>query len=182
MHPAFHTKYEAFPDGSPTGIGGYCHISSGTSLLEVLDEVWARDHQGQRYCFSFWARTSSPHTLTVGHAHQPQVSIDLTRQWQRFHYSFCVERVQGSKPTFSFTKGKGFYFAAPQLEPGSRPTPYQPTDGVLRDTDEYGAWFARGGIGGTIQHPLLRLDDDGSVRAGDDSFVINSDGTGHFAS
>ena len=182
LHPAFHTKYEAFPDGSPTGIGGYCHISSGTSLLEVLDEVWARDHQGQRYCFSFWARTSSPHTLTVGHAHQPQVSIDLTRQWQRFHYSFCVERVQGSKPTFSFTKGKGFYFAAPQLEPGSRPTPYQPTDGVLRDTDEYGAWFARGGIGGTIQHPLLRLDDDGSVRAGDDSFVINSDGTGHFAS
>ena len=184
LHPEFYyPKTVTWSSaGIPTGIGDYCRIPSGTALYEVQSEEWARDHQGQRYCFSFWARTSSPHTLTVGHAHQPQVSIDLTRQWQRFHYSFCVERVQGSKPTFSFTKGKGFYFAAPQLEPGSRPTPYQPTDGVLRETDEYGAWFARGGIGGTIQHPLLRLDDDGSVRAGDDSFVINPDGTGHFAS
>lgn len=81
----------------------------------------------------------------------------------------------------TFTKGVVFDLAAPQLEPGMRPTPYQPTDGVLRETDEYGAWFARGGIGGTIQHPLLRLDDDGAIRAGDDSFVINPDGTGHFA-
>lgn len=183
LHPEFYyPKTVTWSSaGTPTGIGDYCRIPSGTALYEVQSEVWAKSHEGERYCFSFWARTGSPHTLTVGHARQPQVSIDLTRQWQRFHYSFCVERVQGSKPTFSFTKGKGFDFAAPQLEPGSRPTPYQPTDGVLRETDEYGAWFARGGIGGTIQHPLLRLDDDGSVRAGDDSFVINPDGTGHFA-
>lgn len=183
LHPEFYyPKTVTWSSaGTPTGIGDYCRIPSGTALYEVQSEEWAKAHEGERYCFSFWARTGSPHTLTVGHAHQPQISIVLTRQWQRFHYSFCVERVQGSKLTFSFTKGKGFYFAAPQLEPGSRPTPYQPTDGVLRETDEYGAWFARGGIGGTIQHPLLRLDDDGSVRAGDDSFVINPDGTGHFA-
>lgn len=182
LHPVFYTKYEALPDGSPTGIGGCCRISSGTALLEPQDEVWARDHEGQRYCLSFWARTDSPHTLTVGHAHQPRISVALTRQWQRFHYPFRVERVQGSRLTFSFTKGRGFDFAAPQLEPGSRPTPYQPTDDVLRQTDDYGAWFARGGIGGTIQNPLLRLADDGSISSREDAFVINPDGTGHFAS
>ena len=72
--------------------------------------------------------------------------------------------------------------SAPQLEPGKTATPYQATDGVLSYTEDYGAWFSKGGIGGTIQNPLLRLGEDGSITSRDGSFVINPDGTGHFAS
>ncbi|GLL57139.1 hypothetical protein KUBF_48030 [Bacteroides finegoldii] len=61
-------------------------------------------------------------------------------------------------------------------------TPYQATDEALSYTDDYGAWFNKGGIGGTIQNPLLRLNEDGSIASRDGSFVINPDGTGHFAS
>lgn len=183
LRPAFYhpktTKW--YSVGTPTGIGYYCYVPSGTALYEFQSEEWAKAHDGQTYCFSFWARTNAPHAVTLAHARRPVVSIMLERRWQRFHYTFRVQRVQGVKPDIAFTKGKGFYFAAPQLEAGERPTPYQPTDEALRETDEYGAWFVRGGIGGTIQHPLLRLDNDGSIRAGDDSFVINPDGTGHFA-
>lgn len=61
-------------------------------------------------------------------------------------------------------------------------TPYQATDEALSYTDDYGAWFNKGGIGGTIQNPLLRLNEDGSIVSRDGSFVIHPDGTGHFAS
>jgi hypothetical protein len=184
LRPTFyHPKTtEWYSAGTPTGIGYYCHVPSGTARYEFQREEWAKAHDGQMYCFSFWARANTPHAVTLAHASRPVVSIMLERRWQRFHYTFRIQRSQGAKPAIDFTKGIGFSFAAPQLEAGERPTPYQPTDEVLRETDEYGAWFARGGIGGTIQHPLLRLDEDGSVRAGNDSFVINPDGTGHFAS
>ena len=49
-------------------------------------------------------------------------------------------------------------------------------------TEDYGAWCSKGGIGGTIQNPLLRLGEDGSITSRDGSFVINPDGTGLFAS
>ena len=68
------------------------------------------------------------------------------------------------------------------MEPGKTATPYQATDGVLSYTEDYGAWFSKGGIGGTIQNPLLRLGEDGSITSRDGSFVINPDGTGLFAS
>ena len=72
-------------------------------------------------------------------------------------------------------------FCSAQLEKGKQPTLYQATDDRLDDTDQYGAWFSRGGVGGTIQNPLLKLNPDGSISAGDGSFVINPDGTGYFA-
>lgn len=74
------------------------------------------------------------------------------------------------------------FVSAPQLEAGATPSQYQPTDGTLAYTEGYGAWFNRGGVGGTIQNPLLKLNEDGSISSRDRSFVINPDGTGHFAS
>ncbi|MFC4677181.1 hypothetical protein ACFO6W_26230, partial [Dysgonomonas termitidis] len=76
----------------------------------------------------------------------------------------------------------GMLITAPQLEAGSTPSQYQPTDGTLSYVEDYGAWFSKGGIGGTIQNPLLKLNNDGSISSRDNSFVINPDGTGHFAS
>lgn len=74
-------------------------------------------------------------------------------------------------------------FSAPQLEYGSLTTQYQATDSILDDTDDYGAWFNRGGIGGTIQNPLLKLnfDGQGSIGTRTRSFLLRIDGSGYFA-
>lgn len=80
-------------------------------------------------------------------------------------------------------------FSAPQFESGSLVTQYQPTDDVLNYTEDYGAWFNRGGIGGTIQNPLLRLNYDGkggiaTCPTGPNakpSLALNQDGSGHVA-
>ena len=80
-------------------------------------------------------------------------------------------------------------FSSPQLERGTLVTQYQPTDTELNYTDDYGAWFDRGGIGGTIQNPLLRLNYDGkggiatrqNSPAEKPSLALNQDGSGHIA-
>lgn len=79
--------------------------------------------------------------------------------------------------------GHSFYFTAPQLESGRLVTQYQPTDEILNDTEDYGAWFSRGGIGGTIQNPLLKLnmDGNGSIGTRTNSFLLRTDGSGYFA-
>lgn len=78
---------------------------------------------------------------------------------------------------------RSFYFTAPQLEAGKLVSQYQPTDDTLNYTEEYGAWFSRGGIGGTIQNPLLQLnlDGDGSIGTRTKSFLLRTDGSGYFA-
>ena len=107
----------------------------------------------------------------------------MPQSWQRVHVAFDIEPVPGNDLCIDFrTENRVvWFFSSPQLERGSVPTLYQPTDDTLNETDEYGAWFCRGGVGGTIQHPLLRLEPDGSIRAGNDSFVINPDGSGYFS-
>jgi hypothetical protein len=73
--------------------------------------------------------------------------------------------------------------SSPQLESGLVATQYQPTDDVIFDTDDYGAWFSRGGIGGTIQNPLLQLNFDGQGAIGTrtKSFLLRPNGSGYFA-
>lgn len=89
-------------------------------------------------------------------------------------------------PTFDTSDNAGesiFYFSSPQLEAGELVTQYQPTDTILNYTEDYGAWFNRGGIGGTIQNPLLQLnfDGEGSIGTRSNSVLIKTDGSGHFA-
>ena len=82
-----------------------------------------------------------------------------------------------------------FFFTSPQLEAGELATQYQATDEQLNYTDDYGAWFDRGGIGGTIQNPLLRLNYDGkggiatrqNSPTDKPSLALNQDGSGHVA-
>lgn len=75
------------------------------------------------------------------------------------------------------------YFTSPQLEAGDSVTQYQPTDDVLNFTEDYGAWFNRGGIGGTIQNPLLQLnyDGQGSIGTRTKSLLLKMDGSGYLA-
>ena len=73
--------------------------------------------------------------------------------------------------------------SSPQLESGLVATQYQPTDDVIYDTDDYGAWFNRGGIGGTIQNPLLQLnyDGEGAIGTRTKSFLLRPNGSGYLA-
>ena len=120
--------------------------------------------------------------MTVSQNGHPLQEIEVEKQWKRYHIPFVI-RYEAPEDLLIEIKADttGAMFCCAQLEKGEQATLYQATDGKLTDTGEYGAWFARGGIGGTIQNPLLKLNADGSISAGDGSFVINPDGTGYFA-
>ncbi|BDF53406.1 hypothetical protein CE91St24_31170 [Odoribacteraceae bacterium] len=170
---------------TPTGIGKniLLPVSGGTLLCQK--EAWTEKHAGERYCLSFWCYCPSKQetSFDILHGEKVLASLMMPQTWQRVHIAFDIEPVPGSDLCIDFrTENRVvWFFSSPQLEKGSVPTLYQPTDDTLNETDEYGAWFCRGGVGGTIQHPLLRLEPDGSIRAGNDSFVINPDGSGYFS-
>lgn len=181
----FTTTVVRLSSHSPSGIGKniLLPVSGGTLLCQK--EAWAEKHAGERYCLSFWCYCPSKQETSFDILHGGKVlaSFIMPQSWQRVHVAFDIEPVPGSDLCIDFrTENRVvWFFSSPQLEKGSVPTLYQPTDDTLNETDEYGAWFCRGGVGGTIQHPLLRLDPDGSIRAGNDSFVINPDGSGYFS-
>lgn len=111
-----------------------------------------------------------------------EVETEAAGEWRRYKVVFTIEASE--RPTFTIgvkSALTGILLTAPQMESGERISQYQPTDGRLSYTEDYGAWFCKGGIGGTIQNPLLRLNEDGSICSRDGSFVILPDGTGHFA-
>ncbi len=181
----FTTTVVRLSSHSPSGIGKniLLPVSGGTLLCQK--EAWAEKHAGERYCLSFWCYCPSKQETSFDILHDGKVltSLIMPQSWQRVHVAFDIEPVPGSDLCIDFRTGNRtvWFFSSPQLEKGSVPTLYQPTDDTLNETDEYGAWFCRGGVGGTIQHPLLRLEPDGSIRAGNDSFVINPDGSGYFS-
>ena len=170
---------------TPTGIGKniLLPVTGGTLLCQK--EVWVEKHAGERYCLSFWCYCPSKQEtpFDILHGEKVLASLMMPQTWQRVHVTFDIEHIPGDDLRIDFrTENRVvWFFSSPQLEKGNVPTLYQPTDGILNETDEYGAWFCRGGVGGTIQHPLLRLEPDGSIRAGNDSFVINPDGSGYFS-
>lgn len=165
----------------PAGIGDAFRIPAGGVMLIAQTRNWAETHQGESYCFSFWAK-GTPGTLTVSQNGHPLQEIEIDNQWKRYHIPFIIRYEEPEDLLIEIASDiTGAMFCCAQLEKGERPTLYQATDDKLADTDEYGAWFSRGGIGGTIQNPLLKLNADGSISAGDGSFVINPDGTGYFA-
>lgn len=181
----FTTTVVRLSSATPTGIGKniLLPVTGGTLLCQR--EAWTEKHAGERYCLSFWCQCPSAQGTTLDILRGGKVidSFAMPRVWQRVHVAFDIEHIAGDDLCIDFRTGTRtvWFFSSPQLEKGSMPTLYQPTDKVLNETDEYGAWFCRGGVGGTIQHPLLRLEPDGSIRAGNDSFVINPDGTGYFS-
>lgn len=172
---------KAIGEQPPAGIGDVFRIPAGGVMLIVQTRSWAEAHQGENYCLSFWAKGTSG-TLTVSQNGHPLQEIEIDDQWKRYHIPFVIHYEEPEDLLIEIAEDRtGAMFCCSQLEKGERATLYQATDAKLADTDEYGAWFSRGGIGGTIQNPLLKLNADGSISAGDGSFVINPDGTGYFA-
>lgn len=196
--------YDISKDGifNPTGIGNVYKSSkpiklraqSGDWIFGNLDK---KNKIGQRYCFSFWVYTTTACKLFISQDSQiigtTYIDVEESLGWQRQHVVFEIQEPENFDliftvtPSFEDIEGINgthiFYFTAPQLEEGNRVTQYQPTDGVLNYCEDYGAWFSRGGIGGTIQNPLLRLnaDGNGAIASRSDSFRLNQDGSGHLA-
>ena len=168
---------------TPVGIGKAVQLS-GDSVLEVQTAEWCKRHAGQSYCFSIWMKADGPGRLSVYQDKYflQDIEVRASGEWQRRKVAFPVRLSDGETMTIGFRDvPTGLCLTAPQLESGGVATPYQATDDVLSYVEDYGAWFCKGGVGGTIQNPLLRLNADGSLSSCDGSFVINRDGTGHFA-
>lgn len=167
---------------APAGIGCVFQLPAGTTGYKCQNEEWARMHDKQKYCFSFWAKSDS---CTVSILQNGKVLAEFSTVeadgWCRYHIPFVTDYRSGNDFVIEIACTASVFFCSPQLESGDIPTLYQATDDKLNHTDEYGAWFCRGGVGGTIQNPLLRLNPDGSIEAGNKSFVIHPDGAGYFA-
>lgn len=172
----------AVEENSPTGVGRVIRVDGDTELV-VQSVTWRQERIGQKYNFSVWIKSDTGILSFYQDEHFIQdVETEAAGEWRRYKMTFTVEASERSTFTIGLKSAlTGILLTAPQMESGERISQYQPTDGQLSYTEDYGAWFCKGGIGGTIQNPLLRLNEDGSICSRDGSFVILPDGTGHFA-
>lgn len=200
---------------NPTGMGNVYKTTNSAELVMVAQErSWLNQHLNNRYCFSFWAYAKKPCQIGIKQNGKVvgiiQIASSQTHEWRRLHLFFDLLKPDSESeamrisltPTFSNSiyqsvagsidpDEQELYFTAPQLETGEYCTQYQPTDDILDETDDYGAWFARGGIGGTIQNPLLRLnmkdidengvEHEGTIGTRSQSIAIRTDGSGYLA-
>lgn len=165
----------------PVNIGKVVKTTGSTRIIAQTTE-WRTRHEGRKYTFSIWVK-SLPDMLSFYQNEHfiKDIEIQASGEWCRYKATFTVRPSSDDALYIRLESTLPKWLAAPQMESGENISQYQPTDGQLSYTEDYGAWFNRGGIGGTIQNPLLRLEPDGSIHSRDGSFVINADGTGHFA-
>lgn len=182
----FDTETVVVPtDDSPVGVGEV-YSSDSQITLNAQTNSWMLGHLGQQYCFSVWLKSKTTCDVAVSQNNKiiKVVSVNGDGIWKRHSVSFRIQEPKQTSAQFQIgllPSSGTLFMTAPQLEKGNAATQYQPTDDVLDYVEDYGAWFNKGGIGGTIQNPLLKLNEDGSISSKNDSFVINHDGTGHFA-
>lgn len=167
----------------PAGVGQVWQMDA-TARMEVQSAAWRTTHAGERYCFSLWIKAPQDATISLTEDEQPikEFHVAAADGWGRYHCAFRIRESSAPLTIRLEASCEGVMLCSPQMEAGAAPSQYQPTDGTLSYVEDYGAWFSKGGIGGTIQNPLLRLEEDGSIHSRDGSFVINPDGTGQFAS
>ena len=195
---------------NPTGVGNVFRFSSAIAI-SAQTNAWMTENAGERYCLSFWLYMKQPGSVVVAQnsktVGEVTIQSDQTHEWRRVHV--CFDILQSSTanedllieltPTFTQSEyetvgsdeqnpnEKILYFTSPQLESGDAVTQYQATDDTLNPTTEYGAWFNRGGIGGTMQNPLLQLNfkdengNEGGIGTRSKSFLLRQDGSGYIA-
>lgn len=189
----------------PTGMSLVYRLDGVPATMVAQGPSWLATRVGLEYSFSFWAYADKAVEILVKQNGTLVGTVmigesDISR-WLRLGVSFNLHhaaRVGDGlmlkiEPLFNQGQAQQhgiddrsvnvLYVTSPQLEAGGTVTQYQPTDDILDYTDDFGAWFTRGGLGGTIQNPLLKLnaDGEGSIAARDNSVVIREDGSGHIA-
>jgi hypothetical protein len=192
---------------NPTGIGKV-YMLTASKIMLAQTRPWLDGRIGRKYTFSFWGYSMQQCQISVLQNGTLVGVIDVpyseTHAWHRYSVTFELKEPSGASEAMLITISPVFdapnndtisggtvvvmdsntlLFTSPQLESGAEASQYQPTDDTLDYTEDYGAWFARGGIGGTIQNPLLKLnyDGNGGIKARNNAFVINNDGSGHIA-
>lgn len=190
---------------NPTGIGKIYEVSRSISMTAQLYDWLYQPNAvrvGQFYTFSFWAYSKCGGQITVLQNAKVVGTIQIPHSeilgWHRQKVTFKLQDTDNEDVILSLSvafspltgddsdsaEKRVLLFTAPQLESGMNVTQYQPTDDVVTPLcEDYGAWFNRGGIGGTIQNPLLKLnaDGEGAIEARSHSFRINQDGSGYLA-
>lgn len=199
--------------GSPTGIGNVYRLDDEVTVVAQTREWYgAHIGQKYCLSFWVYANNTcqiavKQNNFLIGTI---QIESGEIHTWQRHSVSFEILQPTLNSEALSFTLVPefgdeasdaissnpaviaadtqeeyeySFLFAAPQLEAGGMVSQYQATDEVLNETEDYGAWFSRGGVGGTIQNPLLKLnfDGQGSIGTRTNSFLLRLDGSGHLA-
>lgn len=184
---------------NPTGVGNVYGFDSLFNLhFQTIDWLKSSDNIGKTYTFSFWIYAQEAYKATV-YQNGNQIggfTIPSSEvfQWVRKSITFKLNKANNRDNTAVLqintttalpnTSRELILFTAPQVELGEFATQYQPTDEVVTPQSEgYGAWFNRGGIGGTIQNPLLKLnaDGNGSIETKDGSIKFKQDGSGQIA-
>lgn len=203
--PMTDTELAAYELLNPTGVGQVFEVPLAISLAAQRNS-WLNENNnvriGKEYTFSFWTYCMCSGQLTILQNAQVVGTIQIPHSeifgWHRQKVTFKLldagteDVVLSIAATYNPLTGNDvdsaeqqkFLFTAPQLEAGAQVTQYQPTDEVVTHLcEDYGAWFNRGGIGGTIQNPLLKLNFDGkgALASRNDTFRINQDGSGHVA-
>lgn len=166
----------------PARIGNaYKFTTVNMHTLVCREAGWASDNENKIVTFSIWVKGTKDLTVNIYQNTNLIDSFEIEAGWRRYTTTFPVYST-ANELTMRFETTEQLIVCSPQLEFGEYATQYQPTDGTLsEDSESYGFWACKGGIGGTIQNPLLRFCDDGSIRSRNDSFIIKSDGTGQFA-
>lgn len=198
---------------SPTGIGSVYRLEDETTVVAQTREWYgAHIGQRYCLSFWIYANNPCQIAVKQNNFLIGTIQVDSSEihSWQRHSVSFEILAPTLNSEALDFTLvpefdeeeadaistdptviaadtliqyEDSFMFAAPQLESGSMVSQYQATDEVLNETEDYGAWFNRGGIGGTIQNPLLKLnfDGQGSIGTRTNSFLLRLDGSGYLA-
>ena len=182
---------------APCGVGKVYSFSSKVEI-QAQEADWLSEHTGKVYCLSFWLYTKKACQISVlQNSHVVgtfRFSSSQCLAWARKSITFelyggtdeSTPLLISLAPTFEGDEEDAeelIYLSAPQLEEGDTVTQYQPTDEIVKFSEDYGAWFSRGGIGGTIQNPLLQLNFDGagSIGTRTNSFLLRVDGSGYLA-
>lgn len=182
---------------APCGVGKVYSFSDEVEI-QAQEADWLKEHTGKAYCLSFWLYTKKACQISVlqnGHVVGTfRFASSQCLAWERKHIAFELYGGADDNTPLLITLAPTFegdeegaeeivYLSAPQLEEGVTVTQYQPTDEIVKFSEDYGAWFSRGGIGGTIQNPLLQLNFDGagSIGTRTNSFLLRVDGSGYLA-
>lgn len=183
---------------APCGVGKVYSFSDEVEI-QAQEAKWLTEHKGKTYCLSFWLYAKEACQISVlqnGHViGTMRFASNQCLAWERKSVAFELygdtdentPLLISLAPTFESSGDDAeeavVYLSAPQLEEGTTVTQYQPTDEIVKFSDDYGAWFSRGGIGGTIQNPLLQLNYDGagSIGTRTQSFLLRVDGSGYLA-
>ena len=176
---------------NPVGIGNVFKFSDKSTSgdnhrFNYNTPSWYQENLGKQYVFSAWFKSGNGYKeFTLDENNNEVKTFYVGEEWERIQLQFTVGSNVSNDYCFIDISGvdtnSDFYICGMQIEEGENATAYQPTDGIITPEDNaYGVWMSRGGIGGTIQNPLLKLTNDGWIKSRGDRFYITPEGDAYF--